>query len=69
MCIRDSQLDEAIAAYEKSVELDPKGTMPLQNLAIAYLYNKDYDNSAKMYERLAKVSPGNHEVYYGLGQL
>lgn len=66
---KNNQYDEAIEAYEKSVELDSNGTMPLQNLAIAYLYKQEYAKAILTYDRLDKISPGNPEIYYGLGQI
>jgi tetratricopeptide (TPR) repeat protein len=33
---RLEEYDKAIEAYEKSLKIDPYGTMPLQNLGIVY---------------------------------
>ncbi|WP_027386531.1 tetratricopeptide repeat protein [Chryseobacterium gregarium] len=66
---RIGEYDNAIAAYNKSLEIDPKGKMPLQNIAYAYIYKKEYQKAINSYLNLDKVHPGDAEVYYGIGQI
>jgi tetratricopeptide (TPR) repeat protein len=61
--------DEAIEAYKKSLEIEPKGVMPLQNIAIVYQYKKEYDEAINAYEKLAEVDKNNPEVYFGIGHI
>lgn len=41
--------------------------MPLQNLAIAYQYKKDYPKAIEAYKKLFSLNRNNPEVYYGIG--
>jgi tetratricopeptide (TPR) repeat protein len=43
--------------------------MPLQNIAVAYQYKKEYKKAIAAYEALALVDKDNPEVYYGIGQV
>ena len=63
------ELDEALAAYKKSLEVDPTGKMPMQNIAIVYEYKKDYANALKAYQDILKVYPKDPEAWYGEGRI
>jgi tetratricopeptide (TPR) repeat protein len=43
--------DKALESYKKSLEIDPKGLMPLQNIAIVYQYKK---NMSMLLKRIKK---------------
>jgi tetratricopeptide (TPR) repeat protein len=60
--------DEAINAYNRSLELDPKGIVPLQNLAVDYKFKKEYYKAIFAYNRLAEIDKNNPEVYFGIGE-
>jgi tetratricopeptide (TPR) repeat protein len=64
-----NKFDEAIDAYEKSLEIDPNGMMPLQNIAVAYQYKKEYKKAIKAYKKLAIIDKSNPEVFYGIGNV
>jgi len=64
-----NNLDAAIYAYNKSLELDPNGLMPLQNIAIVYEYKKEYNKAISAYENLAELDSFNPEVFYGIGRI
>lgn len=63
------ELDEALAAYKKSLEVDPSGKMPMQNIAIVYEYKKDYANALKAYQDILNVYPKDPEAWYGEGRI
>lgn len=66
---RIAEYDKSIDAYKKSLEIDPNGKMPLQNIPMAYIYKKDFQKAIDAYLALDKVYPGDPEVYYGIGQV
>lgn len=39
------QIDQAIATYQKAIELDPNNTAGHYNLAVSYIRNKEYDKA------------------------
>jgi len=61
--------DAAIYAYNKSLAINPNGIMPLQNIAVAYEYKKEYLKEIKAYESLSELDSFNPEVYYGIGRV
>jgi len=67
--VKLGEYDKAIGAYNKSLEVDPTGLLPLQNIAIVYQYKKEYKKAIKAYEKLAEIDKYNPEVYYGIGQI
>ena len=69
VCLRkNGNTLEAIEAYSRSLEIDPKGETALQNLPVAYAILKDYDKAIEGYQKLIKVYPDNPEGYYGVGK-
>ena len=61
--------DKAIESYNKSLEIEPEGTMPLQNIAIAYQYKKEYQKAIEAFEKLAKIDKYDPEIYFGIGNV
>lgn len=61
--------DKAIECYKKSLEIDPKGLMPLQNMALVYQYKKEYNKAIESYGKLAELDKNNPEVFYGIGNV
>jgi tetratricopeptide (TPR) repeat protein len=59
--------DKAIECYERSLKIDPKGQMPLQNIAVAYQYKKEFQKAIDAYKRLSVLDRNNPEIYYGIG--
>ena len=45
------KVDEAIAVWEKAVELDPDYDFPIYNLGVAYLEKEDKTQALKYFER------------------
>lgn len=63
------EYDKAIEAYDRSIELDPKGRMPLMNKPIAYSLNEQNDEAIKAYEDFITIFPEDPEGYYGIGRI
>ena len=66
---RLERYDEAIEAYQKSLQINPYGAMPLQNIAVAYIHQKNYTAAIEAYEKFADIYPNNPETFYCLGHL
>jgi tetratricopeptide (TPR) repeat protein len=60
---------EAIKCYKKSLKIDPKGKVPLMNIAVTYSFLKDYDKAKKAYIQYGKVFENDPETYFGLGRI
>lgn len=63
------QYDEAIAAYQKSMAIDPKGRTPLLNISYAYLAKGDVKQAISSYKHMAKLLPKDPESHYGLANI
>jgi tetratricopeptide (TPR) repeat protein len=48
---------EAIAAYKRALELDPKSAQAALGLGWAYTYAKDWDNAAASFQKAATLDP------------
>jgi tetratricopeptide (TPR) repeat protein len=51
--------DKAIAAYRKTLSIDPKHEKALRNLAAAALFKGDKTTAREMIDRLASINPNN----------
>lgn len=60
---------QAIKCYKKSLELDPKGKMPLMNIAVAYQLDNDLTNATQAYINYRDIYQDDPEGFYGLGRL
>jgi tetratricopeptide (TPR) repeat protein len=61
--------DNAIAAYEKSLAIDPEGVTPLQNMAVAYAYKKEFRKAIDTYKKLGALNAQDPEIFYGIGKI
>ncbi len=59
----------AIKAYEKSLKLDPKGKMPLMNIAVAYQLNNQLKEAKEAYKVYRNYYKDDPESFYGLGRI
>ena len=57
--LKDGKFEEAVAAYRKALELDPKNTIVRNNLANLYSKQGLYEDAAREYEDLVQRDPGN----------
>ncbi|WP_047549416.1 tetratricopeptide repeat protein [Psychroserpens sp. Hel_I_66] len=64
-----NNFDEAISCYKKSLALDPKGKMPLMNIAVAYALNGDLPNALSAYENYKITYDNDPEGFYGIGRI
>ncbi|WP_460220470.1 tetratricopeptide repeat protein [Psychroserpens sp. MEBiC05023] len=64
-----NNFDEAIKCYKKSLILDPKGKMPLMNIAVAYSLKNDLTNALKSYQNYKNIYKDDPEGYYGMGRI
>jgi len=53
---------------DKALQLDPKNTKLLQQLATSHYLEKNYSKAIPMLEQLAKSEPANPDFFYLLGQ-
>ena len=61
--------EEALAAYAKSVELDPSDNDALYNLAITHIALNDADSALPLFEQLSVRMPNNASVWRELGRM
>jgi len=54
---RQGKWAEATANLEKSASLDPKNAFAIYNLALSYMYQRDYKTADKTFDRVMVVSP------------
>lgn len=63
------QWDQAIAAYQKAIELDPNYQAAYANLGVTYYQQQQFDLAASQYEKALELNPKDGEVAYNLGVL
>lgn len=60
------EYDNAISAYKSSIAVDSLNRTSLMNIAVAYNYKNDFENSEYWYTKLKKAYPEDPEGHYGL---
>lgn len=63
------QLDEAITAYKRTIELDPNYQAAYVNLGVAYYQQEKFDLAEAQYRKALELNPNDGEVAYNLGAL
>lgn len=63
------QWDQAIAAYQKAIELDPNLQAAYANLGVTYYQQQQFDLAASQYEKALELNPEDGDVAYNLGAL
>lgn len=66
---RGGKTDEAIAYFQRSLELNAENAVALQNLGNAYRQKKDWANAKSALERALALRPEDAEANYGLGMV
>jgi tetratricopeptide (TPR) repeat protein len=68
IALRDQQkLDEAIAAYKKAIELNPKYATAYNNLGIALSDQQKLDEAIAAYKKAIELNPKDATAYNNLG--
>jgi len=65
----DGRVDEAIASYRRSIELDSSHSGVYNNLAIALFEKGREDEAVKYYQLGIKLEPSNASSYYNLANV
>ncbi len=64
----EGKLDEAIAAYQKALELDPTFSDALHGLAQAYYTKEDFDNCIATAQRIVALDPDDILAYTSISR-
>ncbi len=59
--------DEAIAAFQISMEIDSTSYKPYLNLGNAFLEKKEFKNAVKNYNMASSLDPNQTDIYYNRG--
>jgi tetratricopeptide (TPR) repeat protein len=60
---------QAIAAFEKVLNIDPNNSTALATIALIYYNLKDFDKAKEYQKKRLEVEPNNPEPYYWIGVL
>ena len=60
-------LDQAIAEFNKAIEMDPKLAMAYENRAYVYFMQGNYDQSIRDYSKALALEPANADHNYKRG--
>ena len=66
---QSAQLQNAVSAYQKAIELDPEYQAVYANLGVVYYQLEQLDLAAQQYEKALELNPDDGEVTYNLGAL
>jgi len=64
----EGKLEEAIAAYQKALALDPTYSDALHGLAQAYYAKEDFDNSIATARRIVELDPDDVLAYTSISR-
>ncbi len=64
----EGKLDEAIAAYQKALALDPAYADALHGLAQAYYTKEDFDNAIATARRIVELDPDDVLAYTSISR-
>jgi len=66
---REGKTDEAIAYFQKALQINAENPVALQNLGNAYRQKKDWQNARSALERALALRPDDAETNYSLGMV
>ena len=58
---------QAIAAYQKAIQLDPENYAGYHGLGVFYYYHGDYSQAAEQFQKSIERAPGLFDEYTNLG--
>lgn len=64
-----ARYEQAVAAYNEALKLDPKEVRAYEGLGLTYAAEKKFEDAAKAFEQAVKIKPDRAEVHYNLGLL
>ena len=60
---------DAVEAYEKSAELNPKYWVVYQNLGLAYQKLRNFEKASEAFQKALKLAPDNLDIHLSLGSV
>lgn len=69
LAAREGRTDDAIALFQRALQIDADHSVALQNLGNAYRQKKDWANARKELTRSVDLNPDDPEANYGLGMV
>ena len=63
------QYDQAISAFQKSIDLDSKAPFPWNGLGNVYLKQKQYEQAISVYQKAIEINPEFASPWNGLGNV
>jgi len=67
--LKDKKSDEAMSAYRKAIDLNPRFAEAYYNLGNVYAQRKEYDAAIKHYKKATDYRKDFREAYYKLGEV
>ena len=65
--LNNKMYDEAIAAYQKAIEIDPQYATAYNDLGVTYYNKKMYDEAIAAYQKAIEIDPQYDKAYCNLG--
>lgn len=65
---KQGQFDQAVAAYDKSIALDPSNSSAHQGKGLALAKQRKYDDAIAAYQKAVEVDPTNYSAYAAMGK-
>jgi superkiller protein 3 len=59
--------DQAIASFQKAIDLNPGYANAYYNMGLAYSQLKEYRKAARYYQKAVAINPNHEEAYYHAG--
>jgi len=66
---KDGKADDAIAHYQKAIEIAPDLYLARNNLGTTYLSQSKFDEARQQFEQVIKINPSDGAAYFNLGNL
>jgi tetratricopeptide (TPR) repeat protein len=63
------RLDDAIPAFLKAIELNPKYSFPWNGMGVVYFYQSKYDDAIFAYQKALELNPKYSSPWIGMGRV